>query len=188
MRLTLHCDYGLRILVYLAAVPERTVSTAEIGQAYGISKHHLVRVAQSLRAGGFIELAPGRTGGLTLARRASDIRVGDVVRELEPELKLVECFDRTHNTCPIAGSCGLSGILHDALTAFLASLDEHTIADVLARSGPRLRSSFLPISALTRRTSAADPTPAPRRRAGASRRRASAADSAPAARRRAAKA
>ena len=47
MRFTLHTDYGLRVLLYAAAHPDRVVTTAEIGAAYGISKHHLVRVAQS---------------------------------------------------------------------------------------------------------------------------------------------
>ncbi len=156
MRLTLHTDYGLRTLVYLASSPGRVVPTTEIGRAYGISKNHLVRVAQSLRDGGFIELSMGRTGGLTLARLASTIRIGDVVRALEPELRLVECFDQRTNTCPIAPKCGLSGIIADSLDAFLGTLDGYTIADVVARSGPTLSSYFIPASAVTRKRAPVD--------------------------------
>lgn len=151
MRLTLHADYGLRALVYLAAAPDRVVSTTEIGRAYGISKNHLVRVAQSLRDGGFIHLTMGRAGGLALARPPSAIRIGEVVRALEPELRIVECFDPESNTCPIAPKCGLSPIIGEALDAFLASLDRFSISDVVRRSGPTLSSYFLPVSALTRR-------------------------------------
>jgi Rrf2 family nitric oxide-sensitive transcriptional repressor len=150
VRLTLHADYGLRTLVYLASHPGRVVPTTEIGRAYGISKHHLVRVAQSLRDGGFIDLAPGRSGGLSLARPAGTIRVGDVVRTLEPEMRIVECFDAKTNTCPIAPVCGLSRAVHGALAAFLAELDRFTIADAVERSGPDLRSHFLPVAALVR--------------------------------------
>lgn len=150
MRLTLHADYGLRALVYLATHPDRVVPTTEIGRAYGISKNHLVRVAQSLRDGGFIELSAGRTGGLSLARPASTIKVGDVVRTLEPDLRIVECFDAATNACPIAPVCGLARAIDAALEAFLSALDKVTIGDVVARSGPELRSHFLPVSALLR--------------------------------------
>lgn len=160
MHLTLHVDYGLRTLVYLATSPTRVVSTTEIGRAYDISKNHLVRVAQSLRDAGLIHLSMGRAGGLTLAKAPSAIRIGQVVQALEPELRIVECFDPETNTCPIAPKCGLSPIIGEALNAFLAALDRYTIADVLRRSGPTLSSYFLPVSALLRRVPSGKPAPA----------------------------
>ncbi len=150
MRLTLHADYGLRTLVYLATHPDRVVPTTEIGRAYGISKNHLVRVAQSLRDGGFIELTAGRAGGLSLARAASAIKVGDVVRTLEPDLRIVECFDPSTSACPISPVCGLARAIDGALAAFLAELDRFTIGDAVAGSGPHLVSHFLPVTALVR--------------------------------------
>ncbi len=152
MRLTLHTDYGLRVLVYLATAPDRVVTTTEIGQAYGISKNHLVRVAHSLRDAGLIELTTGRSGGLALARPAQTIRIGEVVRALEPELRMVECFDKGTNTCPIAPRCGLTGIIAESLTAFFATLDRYTVADVVARSGPTLSSYFIPTGKLARKS------------------------------------
>lgn len=151
MRLTLHSDYGLRSLVYLAANPGRVVPTTEIGRAYGISKNHLVRVAQSLRDGGFIELHPGRTGGLSLARPASEIRVGDVVRTLEPDFRMVECFDERTSTCPISPVCGLARAIDGAIEAFLAELNRFTIASAVEASGPELPAHFLPVTALVKR-------------------------------------
>ena len=56
-------------------------------------------------------LLAGFAGGLTLARDASAIRLGDVVRDAEPNLHLVECFDRSTNTCPIIGVCDLKSYL-----------------------------------------------------------------------------
>lgn len=170
MRLTLHTDYGLRVLVYLATAPGRNVTTTEIGRAYGISKNHLVRVAHSLRNSGFIELTTGRSGGLALARAASSIRIGEVVRALEPELRMVECFDKSTNTCPIAPRCGLTGIIAESLTAFFASLDRHTIADVVTRSGPTLSSYFIPADRLTSKRAG---KPTRKRAAAPPRRRAS---------------
>ncbi|MFL5350102.1 MAG: RrF2 family transcriptional regulator [Hyalangium sp.] len=147
MHLTLHADYSLRVLLYLAAQPERLASTQEVSEAYGISKNHLVRVVQSLGRHGFIEVRPGRAGGILLARPASEISLGQVFRVAEPDFNLVECFDRDKNTCPIAPACGLRGVLFEAREAFLAVLDKYTVADLVKRSRKDLRDFFLPAGA-----------------------------------------
>lgn len=141
MHLTLHADYALRVLLYLAAHPERVVSTAEMSDAYGISKHHLVRVVQGLGRHGFVEVRPGRAGGVLLARPPSEISVGQVVRHMEPDFKVVECFDVQNNSCPIAPACGLIGVLHEATRSFLSTLDKYTLEDILRR-GPRKLSGY----------------------------------------------
>lgn len=149
MRFTLHTDYGLRVLLYAATYPERVVTTAEIGEAYGISKHHLVRVAQSLRDAGYVSLHTGRSGGLALAMDPGDIAMGAVVRALEPDLALVECMAPETSTCPIAPACGLSAALLAAREAFFASLDAVTLKQVLRRGNAAAH--FLPIERLARR-------------------------------------
>lgn len=132
MQLSLHSDYALRALIYLGTRPGETISTREMSSAYGISKHHLVRVVQTLGSHGYVKLIPGRSGGVTLAMAPRDIRLGDVVRQTEPNLILVECFDRATNTCPIAPACALIGYLHEALRRFIGALNEKTLEDVLA--------------------------------------------------------
>jgi len=144
VHLTLHADYALRVLLYLAARPGGLVSTQEVSEAYGISKNHLVRVVQSLGKEGFIEVRPGRTGGITLARLPSEITLGRVFRLTEPDFHLVECFNKDENTCPIAPACGLKGVLYEAREAFLAVLDKYTLADVMKRSRRDLTDLFLP--------------------------------------------
>lgn len=135
MHLTLHADYSLRVLLYLAENPERHVSTAEISQAYGISRHHLVRVVQTLHSHGFVAVTEGRSGGARLARPAAEVNLGDVIRKSEPGFRIVECFDLETNTCPIVPACQLRNVLNEALHAFFAVLDRYTLAD-LARSKP----------------------------------------------------
>jgi Rrf2 family transcriptional regulator, nitric oxide-sensitive transcriptional repressor len=147
VHLTLHADYSLRVLLYLAARPERLVSTQEVSEAYGISKHHLVRVVQALGRSGFVEVRPGRAGGIALAREPSEISLGQVFRVTEPDFHLVECFDKGTNTCPIAPACGLKGVLYEAREAFLAVLDKYTLADAVKRSRRDLTDLFLPVAA-----------------------------------------
>ncbi|NOK10725.1 RrF2 family transcriptional regulator [Corallococcus exercitus] len=143
MHLTLHADYSLRVLMYLAARPDRPSSTQEMADAYGISKHHLVRVVQTLAQEGHVEVKPGRAGGVLLAKAPGDIRLGRVVRAAEPDFHLVECFDRERNTCPIAPACGLKGVLAEARDAFLATLDKYSLEDLLRRSKPGLSDLLL---------------------------------------------
>ncbi|WP_116970106.1 Rrf2 family transcriptional regulator, partial [Blastomonas sp. UPD001] len=100
MRLSLHADYALRTLMYLA-VHDGHRSIGEIAGAYGISKNHLMKVAQRLVAEGFIEAVRGRTGGLRLAQAADQVNVGRVVRTMEETGSFVECFDPSTNTCVI---------------------------------------------------------------------------------------
>lgn len=129
MHLTQFSDYGLRLVLYLACHPERVISVDEVSRAYGISRHHLVKVVQTLTDLGVVEAQRGRGGGMRLAKRPSEINVGWLIRQTEPHLNLVECFDMDSNTCPIAPACGLKGALVRAQQAFLGVLDRYTLED-----------------------------------------------------------
>lgn len=125
MRLTLHTDYALRLMIYLSENPERHCSISEVSRAYGISHNHLMKVAHGLVKAGFVTSVRGRTGGLLLARPANEIAVGAIVRQTEEGFDLVDC-----STCIIAPGCGLKGLLGQATGAFLAVLDSCTLADL----------------------------------------------------------
>ena len=139
MQLTRFSDYSLRVLLYLAAHPGRVVSIQEVSRAYGVSHHHLVKVVQRLVAEDLITSTRGRGGGLTLKRAPRDINVGTLVRATEPHFDLVECFDRATNACPIDSSCGLKRVLLNAQRAFLAVLDDCTLADFERRTPELIR-------------------------------------------------
>lgn len=137
MQLSLHADYALRVLIYLGTHRDRLVPTSEISDAYGISKNHLVRVVQTLAEHDYVLVQLGRSGGLSLKREPAEIRLGEVVRYAEPNMRLVECFEAATNTCPIASACTLKRMLKEALDSFIAALDGYTLADVLAGSARR---------------------------------------------------
>jgi Rrf2 family nitric oxide-sensitive transcriptional repressor len=133
MRLTTFSDYTLRTLMYLALHPDRFVTIAEIAAAYRISSNHLMKVAQHLASGGEVVTLRGQHGGLRLARPAAELRVGDVIRRAEPAMALAPCA-----ACVIQPGCVLPGVLDQAVAAFLAVLDAHTIADLVASPGALL--------------------------------------------------
>jgi Rrf2 family nitric oxide-sensitive transcriptional repressor len=134
MRLTRYTDYAMRVLLYLGAQPEKVCSISEIARAYGISQNHLMKVAHDLGKAGYIEGVRGRSGGIRLAKPADEINVGDVVRQTEEGFELVEC-----STCVIAPACGLTGVLDEALAAFMAVLDHYTLADLLKKRSKLMR-------------------------------------------------
>lgn len=139
MRLTLHTDYALRLLMHLAVTPGRLVTITEVAEAFAISRNHLVKVAHELGKAGFVETMRGRGGGLRLARPPEKIVIGDVVRAMEEDFRIVECFDREANTCCIAPACRLKRLLRDALEAWAAVLDDATLADLVAKPAPLRR-------------------------------------------------
>lgn len=136
MHLTMQTDYALRTLIFLGTRPGEIVSVQAIAEAYGISTHHLAKVAKQLVRDGLVEGHRGHAGGLRLARKALRVRVGDVVRAFEPGLDLVECF-RPDGQCPIAPACRLSRALETARKAFMDVLDATTIGS-LVENAPRL--------------------------------------------------
>jgi Rrf2 family nitric oxide-sensitive transcriptional repressor len=98
-----------------------------------------MKVVHDLGKAGYVSSVRGRMGGIRLARPAEEIRVGTVVRHTEEGFDLVDC-----GSCVIAPACGLTGVLKEALAAFLAVLDNYTLADLLARRGNLIRLFDLP--------------------------------------------
>ena len=135
MRLTLHTDYALRLLIFVAIKEGQRGTIREAAEAYGISRNHLMKVAHELQRKGYLRTIRGKGGGLVLGRTADDICVGDLVRAMEPDMNIAECFCDS-DLCVITPNCRLRGMLHRALSAFLDTLDQFTLADILAdRSG-----------------------------------------------------
>lgn len=130
MRLTMMTDLAMRLLMYVAQHPDRLCTIAEVARAYDISEAHLMKVTHQLGLAGWIETVRGKGGGMRLAYRPEEINIGAVVRRMESDFQITECFGRA-NRCSLYGSCGLTGILNDALQAFLESLDAHTLTDLL---------------------------------------------------------
>ncbi len=129
MRLTHFSDYALRVLMYAHAAGDRLVTIEEISDAYAISRPHVMKVVNALTRSGYLVAVRGRSGGLELAKPATKIVLGDVLRETEPDFALVECHS-TGNQCVISECCKLQGALDEALRAFLAVLDEKTLASI----------------------------------------------------------
>lgn len=150
MKLTRYTDYALRVLMHLAARPDRLASIGEMARTYRISQNHLMKVVHDLRKAGFLDAVRGRAGGVRLARRPEEIRVGDVVRHTEGGFELVDC-----ESCVIASACSLTGALRQALAAFMDVLDNYTLADLVRERQDGLQQLLAAISAANSSAAAA---------------------------------
>lgn len=125
MQLTQQTDFALRLLIVLARRENEPLSIAAFAGDQGLSYNHMAKVGQALVRAGYIESIRGRAGGVRLARHPGAIRIGDVVRDLEPRLVAADC-----GACRLSRDCGLNGLLGEAMNAFLAALDGKTLADM----------------------------------------------------------
>jgi Rrf2 family nitric oxide-sensitive transcriptional repressor len=134
MQLTLHTDYALRVLIYLAQKGEELATISEIADFYHISRNHLVKVVHHLAQEDFIHTTRGKHGGMRLARDAKLIAIGQVVRRMEPNFDIVECFSNNNQPCTLTPVCTLKGVLHQASNEFLRILDQYTVADAVVQN------------------------------------------------------
>jgi len=133
LRLTAFTDYGLRVLMRMAGAPHRPFTTAELADEFRVSRNHLAKVISALAGAGYLATRRGGGGGASLARPASDIRLGDVVARLEADQALVECFAASGNACTLTPQCRLKARLAHADSAFIADLNRSTLADCIYR-------------------------------------------------------
>lgn len=75
MQLTLHTDFALRVLIYLAQKKDGLTTITEIADFYHISRNHLVKVVHHLSTENFIQTTRGKHGGMRLARAPEMISV-----------------------------------------------------------------------------------------------------------------
>lgn len=130
MRLTKMTDYSLRLLMYLALKkPDELCSIAEVSKVQKISEAHLMKITHRLSLAGWLETVRGKGGGIRLGKTANKINIGAVVRSIESDFELVECFSGSV-ACKFSNNCKLAGVINSALSEFLAHLDQYTLADI----------------------------------------------------------
>lgn len=133
MRLTSQTQYAIRMLMFCAQKQDRLANTREIARFFGLPEKFMLKVLHALGKTGLIETVRGRGGGFRLARPADEIRVGEVIRMVENDFELAECFGERGADCPLITSCGLNEALSNALAAFFDTLNGYTIADLVSK-------------------------------------------------------
>jgi len=134
MRLLTSTDVALRVLMRLSIAPETHISTDTLARELVVSRNHLHKIVQFLTEMGLVRTIRGARGGVMLARPASEIGVGEVIRRNEQDQALVECFRADGGACTLLPRCRLRRMLAAAKSVFYQYLDQYTLADCFAGS------------------------------------------------------
>ncbi len=122
--------YALRMMIEFAQqepgvrMPLRVVSARQ-----DISMKYLEQIASMLVQAGFLESSRGPRGGYRLARPASEMTAGEVLRAVEGEFVPVACLGEDYG-CPRREGCGTVGFwegLHRVISSYV---DGVTLADL----------------------------------------------------------
>jgi Rrf2 family protein len=143
MRLTKSTSHAIRILIDCARAGNGLIKVASVSKRLQITQQNVFKIVNVLTKAGLIEAVRGRNGGVRLARPASSIRIGDVVRATEVTHVEIE------EGAPATARSGqdVNRILDNALDAFIEVLDQHTIADMVkAQSSTSSRRKVKPSS------------------------------------------
>ncbi|MBI3444258.1 MAG: Rrf2 family transcriptional regulator [Magnetospirillum sp.] len=132
--------YGLKAMVYLARCEGRGPSLiADVAEAEKIPKKFLDAILLEMKNSGLLSSKKGKGGGYVLAKPASRIMVGDIVRVLDGPLAPVPCVSRTAyrrcEDCIDEAACAVRSVMQDVRDAIAAILDNTTLADMAIRSG-----------------------------------------------------
>nr|WP_319385996.1 Rrf2 family transcriptional regulator [uncultured Roseibium sp.] len=131
MRLSQASDFALRIL--MATGQTDSPQTVDgLSTKLGLAKSHVMKIVAQLARAGYLETTRGRGGGIRLGRSPEEIRLGDVVRLIEPDLGVVACLKTEAASCAFLPRCALKGAMAHAAEAFLDSLNTQTLATILA--------------------------------------------------------
>jgi len=151
MKLSKRGEYALRSMINLgiaAKVNRSLVRVTELAKAEDLPVKFLEQVMQQLREAGFVESVRGKHGGYRLAKPASKIPVGQIVRLIDGPLAPIGCVSQTAYepcNCPDQDHCGLRMLMLDVRNAIAAILDRYTLADVVEVTTRKLITSGIPL-------------------------------------------
>jgi Rrf2 family transcriptional regulator, nitric oxide-sensitive transcriptional repressor len=147
VQLTRFTDYALRVLLFVGRQNGRVCTMGEMATFYRISVEHLRKVVHRMAKLGYLSSTRGRGGGLTLGREPARIRIGELVLELEKDMSIIDCHALE---CRLRAGCSLKTALDRAGHAFIASLNQVTLADLL--SDTLMRQQFSGVAVELRRS------------------------------------
>jgi Rrf2 family transcriptional regulator, nitric oxide-sensitive transcriptional repressor len=127
MHITTRSLLAVKTLLCCAAEPNRQFRKHEVALLLNASENHLAQVIHQLAQRGFLTTTRGRSGGLRLARPAAQITLGQILRQFEGELPLIDAEAQD----------GLAHVLHKAEAGFYTHLDQITLAALLMPDSDR---------------------------------------------------
>jgi Rrf2 family nitric oxide-sensitive transcriptional repressor len=134
MRLTKQTGHAIRILIDCTLAKDQLVKVADVSERLGVTKQNVFKIVHILSHAGFISAVRGPNGGIRLAKPATSIRIGDVVRAIE--VTRVQVEGGKGRRSPETDPASINAMFDDALNAFISVLDQHTLTELATQRSP----------------------------------------------------
>jgi len=139
LRFTKRADYGLMAIHYIAINDGfGAVSAKRIAEEFAIPPELMAKILQRLAKQRLVVSTNGPKGGYALARRPTEITVGQVIRALEGPINIVSCLEDSE--CPQMEKCNLRRPVHKIQAAISQVLDTMSLAELTSADVPELLS------------------------------------------------
>jgi Rrf2 family protein len=139
LRFTKRADYGLMAIHYIAINDGfGAVSAKRIAEEFAIPPELMAKILQRLAKQGLVVSTNGPKGGYALARRPTEVTVGQVIRALEGPINIVSCLEDSE--CPQIEKCNLRRPVHKIQAAISQVLDTMSLAELTSADVPELLS------------------------------------------------
>lgn len=134
MHLSKRGEYGLRAMIVLARESKDglpvMLQIKEIAKRENIPAKFLEQIMLSLKNIGLLHSKMGVGGGYYLAKSASEITLGQIVRNLDGPIAPVKCVSQMAYEpcgCPDETTCGLRLVMFDVRAAISNVLDKTSL-------------------------------------------------------------
>ena len=127
-RLSQKSDYGLILLSSLRQAQGKPSPISKIAKKHKISPKFLSQIAQELKRAGILASKEGVSGGYSLAKSATKIKILDVLKVLDGELVEGKCFENDHEC-----TCGAGEMWNEIKKQMEETIGKKTVADLVAK-------------------------------------------------------
>lgn len=92
MQINVTADYAIRAVLYLA-IQNKVTASRDIASAMGIPESYILKITNKLLAAGIVKRIVGAKGGFLLARKKEEINLYEILKVMEPTMKINRCLE-----------------------------------------------------------------------------------------------
>jgi Rrf2 family protein len=134
MQLTRAADYGVRVMIHLATLPDHQLTRLPaLARATGAPESFLSKVLQGLCRAGFLASRRGQSGGFELLAAGRETSLRDVIEAIDGPIRLNVCLS-SGASCKRKSYCPAHPIWAKAQEAMMEVLKTATIAQLAAEA------------------------------------------------------
>lgn len=135
MKITSSIEYATRLMAALALQKKGAmISADQLSESENIPADYVTQLLQRLRRAGLVSAVRGPVGGYSLARKSTEITLGEVIRAVEGQIFEEVCtkYEEGRKDCRHQASCGLSPVWVELGNLIEGYFDNITLSKVTA--------------------------------------------------------